>query len=189
MENYSGIKKNHAKQNRPDSEKQYRMFLSCRKPRLKKKKKTWWKQKGEYLGKGRRAVGRRRGRQEWGMSVVSVPCICAWKCNTETHCCTQLTYGNKGTHMRQQHAWQCALLSLSLRILNDVISIPLRELVTLGYLTSAFLFFFFFQFFIRYFLHLHFKCYPKSPYTLPLPCSPTHPLPLLVPGIPPYWGI
>jgi hypothetical protein len=27
------------------------------------------------------------------------------------------------------------------------------------------------------------------PYTLPLPCSPTHPLPLLGPGIPLYWGI
>jgi hypothetical protein len=26
----------------------------------------------------------------------------------------------------------------------------------------------------------------KVPYTLPLPCSPTHPLPLLGPGIPPY---
>jgi hypothetical protein len=30
---------------------------------------------------------------------------------------------------------------------------------------------------------------PKIPYTLPLPCSPTHPLPLLGPGIPLYWGI
>jgi hypothetical protein len=30
---------------------------------------------------------------------------------------------------------------------------------------------------------------PKVPYTLFLPCSPTHPLPLLGPGIPLYWGI
>jgi hypothetical protein len=30
---------------------------------------------------------------------------------------------------------------------------------------------------------------PKVPYRLPLPCSPTHPLPLLGPGIPLYWGI
>ena len=31
---------------------------------------------------------------------------------------------------------------------------------------------------------------PKVPYTArPLPCSPTHPLPLLGPGIPLYWGI
>jgi hypothetical protein len=30
---------------------------------------------------------------------------------------------------------------------------------------------------------------PKVPYTLPLPCSPTHPLQLLGPGIPLYWGI
>jgi hypothetical protein len=43
-------------------------------------------------------------------------------------------------------------------------------------------------FLIRYFLHLHFKCYPKSP-PYPSPHSPTHPLPLLGPGIPLYWGI
>jgi hypothetical protein len=30
---------------------------------------------------------------------------------------------------------------------------------------------------------------PKVPYTLPLPCSPTHPLLLLGLGIPLYWGI
>jgi hypothetical protein len=30
---------------------------------------------------------------------------------------------------------------------------------------------------------------PKVPYTLPPPCSPTHPLLLLGPGIPLYWGI
>ena len=29
----------------------------------------------------------------------------------------------------------------------------------------------------------------KVPYTLPQPCSPTHPRPLLGPGIPQYWGI
>jgi hypothetical protein len=31
-------------------------------------------------------------------------------------------------------------------------------------------------FLIRYFLHLHFQCYPKVPHTLPpqLPCPPTH---------------
>ena len=49
--------------------------------------------------------------------------------------------------------------------------------------------FFFFQFLIRYFLHLHFKCYPEGPLYSPPPCSPTHSLPLLVPGIPLYWGI
>jgi hypothetical protein len=33
----------------------------------------------------------------------------------------------------------------------------------------------FFEFFIRYFLHLHFKCYPQSPYILPSPApQPTH---------------
>jgi hypothetical protein len=41
-------------------------------------------------------------------------------------------------------------------------------------------------FLIRYFLHLDFKCYPKSPpYRTPAH-SPTHPLPLLGPGIPLY---
>jgi hypothetical protein len=30
---------------------------------------------------------------------------------------------------------------------------------------------------------------PKVPYTLPQPCSPTHPLPLLGPGIPLYRDI
>ena len=51
--------------------------------------------------------------------------------------------------------------------------------------------FLFYSFFIRYFLYLHFKCYPESSLypPLPPPCSPTHPLPLLGPGIPLYWGI
>jgi hypothetical protein len=46
----------------------------------------------------------------------------------------------------------------------------------------------FFKFFIRYFPHLHFQCYPKSP-PYPPPHSPTHPLLLFGPGIPLYWGI
>ena len=29
----------------------------------------------------------------------------------------------------------------------------------------------------------------KVPYTLPVPCFPTHPLPLLGPGVPLYWSI
>ena len=50
--------------------------------------------------------------------------------------------------------------------------------------------------FIRYFLYLHFRCYPfpgfppqNSLSYLPSPCSPTHPLPILCPGIPLHWGI
>ena len=50
--------------------------------------------------------------------------------------------------------------------------------------------------FIRYFLYLHFKCYPLSwfPHLTPLPsipspCSPTYPLLLPGPGIPLDWGI
>jgi hypothetical protein len=40
-----------------------------------------------------------------------------------------------------------------------------------------------------YFLYIHFKCYPESSLYPPPPCSPTHPLLLLGPGIPLYWGI
>jgi hypothetical protein len=43
-------------------------------------------------------------------------------------------------------------------------------------------------FFIIFFIYIS-NAIPKVPYTLPLPCSPTHPLPLLGPGIPLYWGI
>ena len=43
------------------------------------------------------------------------------------------------------------------------------------------------KYFIRYFPHLHFQSYPKSP---PNPAhSPTHSLLLFGPGIPLYWGI
>jgi hypothetical protein len=49
-------------------------------------------------------------------------------------------------------------------------------------------FFFFFNIFIRYFPHLHFQCYPKSP-PYPSPHSPTHPFPIFGPGVPVYWGI
>jgi hypothetical protein len=55
-------------------------------------------------------------------------------------------------------------------------------------------FLFLFCFFNFYFLLDIFFIYisnaiPKVPYTLPLPCSPTYPLPLLGPGIPLNWGI
>jgi hypothetical protein len=33
------------------------------------------------------------------------------------------------------------------------------------------------------------KAILKVPYTIPPPCSPAHPLPLLGPGVPLYWGI
>jgi hypothetical protein len=46
------------------------------------------------------------------------------------------------------------------------------------------------MFFIRYFLYIYISnAILKVPYTLPQLCSPTHPLPLLGPGIPLYWGI
>jgi hypothetical protein len=51
---------------------------------------------------------------------------------------------------------------------------------------SFFFFSFSFFFLIRYFPHLHFQCYPKSPPS-PHPHPSTHPLPLFGPGIPLYW--
>jgi hypothetical protein len=48
--------------------------------------------------------------------------------------------------------------------------------------------FFLIYFFIRYFPHKHFQCYPKSP-PYPPPQSLTHPLPLFGSGVPLYWGI
>jgi hypothetical protein len=59
-----------------------------------------------------------------------------------------------------------------------------------------YLFIFPWNIFIRYFLYLHFKCYPLSWFPLwkppipsphPLP-SPTHPLPPHCPSIPLHWG-
>jgi hypothetical protein len=57
--------------------------------------------------------------------------------------------------------------------------------------SSLFIYLFFcfiFIFCIRYFPHLHFQCYPKSP-PYPPPNSPIHPLPLFGPGVPLYWAI
>jgi hypothetical protein len=62
--------------------------------------------------------------------------------------------------------------------------------LVLSFLFFFFFFFFFFlTFFIRYFLLYISNAIPKPPYTLPMPCSPTHPLPLPGPGIPLSWGI
>jgi hypothetical protein len=52
----------------------------------------------------------------------------------------------------------------------------------------AFIYIYILNIFIRYFPHLHFQCYPKSP-PYPPPHSPTHPLPLFGHGVPLYWGI
>jgi hypothetical protein len=61
---------------------------------------------------------------------------------------------------------------------------------SLGFLESSTIFFFFLRnFFIRHFLHLHFKCYPQSPLYSPPSCSQIHLLLLPGPGIPLYWVI
>ena len=56
-----------------------------------------------------------------------------------------------------------------------------------------YLFFFIFSFFSNFLLDIFFiyisNATQKFPYTLTLPCSPTHPLPLLGPAILLYWGI
>jgi hypothetical protein len=56
-----------------------------------------------------------------------------------------------------------------------------------------FCFFFLFFFFLLLLLDIFFfyisNAIQKVPYTLSLPCSNTHPLPLLGPGVPLYWGI
>jgi hypothetical protein len=63
----------------------------------------------------------------------------------------------------------------------------------LVYIDTSFFFFhlnvsmMFNLFFIRYFLHLHFKYYPEGPLYPPPALAP--PLPLLGPGVPLYWGI
>jgi hypothetical protein len=49
--------------------------------------------------------------------------------------------------------------------------------------------FFFLNFLLDIFFIYISNAIPKFSYTLPLPCSPTHSLPLLGPGIPLYWGI
>jgi hypothetical protein len=63
------------------------------------------------------------------------------------------------------------------------------DIIQKDYMTETLFFSFSFLFLIRHFLHLHFQCYPKSPPYPPRPQSPTHPLPLLGPGVPLYWGI
>jgi hypothetical protein len=60
----------------------------------------------------------------------------------------------------------------------------------IGLRKSVFSFsFFFFQIFIRYFLQLHFKCYPKSPLYHPHALLPYPPIPTSWPWCSLYWGI
>jgi hypothetical protein len=56
---------------------------------------------------------------------------------------------------------------------------------------GLFLFIYLFIYFIlldSFFIYIS-NAILKVSYTLPPPCSPTYPLPLLVPGVPLYWGI
>jgi hypothetical protein len=51
----------------------------------------------------------------------------------------------------------------------------------------------FFDYFILFLLDIFFiyisNAIPKAPYTLPLPCSPNHPLQFPGPEVPLYWAI
>ena len=66
---------------------------------------------------------------------------------------------------------------------------PEKQNISFNFLMFFLSFLFFSSIFIRYLAHLHFQCYTKSPPYPPTPHSPTHPLPLLGPGVPLYWGI
>jgi hypothetical protein len=55
--------------------------------------------------------------------------------------------------------------------------------------TNVFFKTFFFKFLLDIFFIYISNTILKFPYTLPLLCSPTHPLPLFGPGVPLYWGI
>jgi hypothetical protein len=60
----------------------------------------------------------------------------------------------------------------------------------LGFATlSNFYFYYFLLFLLDIFFIYISSAIPKAPYTVPTPCSLTHPLPLPCPGIPLYWGI
>jgi hypothetical protein len=55
--------------------------------------------------------------------------------------------------------------------------------------SNLYLFFSCFFFLLDIFFIYISKAILKVTYTLPQPCSPTHPLPSLGPGLPLYWGI
>jgi hypothetical protein len=54
---------------------------------------------------------------------------------------------------------------------------------------SFFFFYFLFNFLLDIFFIYISNVIPKVPYTLPLPCTSNHSLPLLSPGVPLYWSI
>ena len=95
-------------------------------------------------------------------------------------------------------SWQCVSEKSKERGKKPYCSLG-TECLKSNLMSVLFSFFSFsFSFFLVCFLYLHFKCYPlswfhlwktPSPSSLPSPCSPTHPLLLPSPGIPPHWGI
>jgi hypothetical protein len=63
-------------------------------------------------------------------------------------------------------------------------TVPCNTTIILSWVNSSF----FLKIFSFYTFQIS-NAIPKVPYTLPTACSPTHPLPLLGPGIPLYWSI
>jgi hypothetical protein len=69
------------------------------------------------------------------------------------------------------------------------VSLITKEDIFLKFLLDIlFIYISFFDFLDIFFIYIS-NAIPKVPYTIPPPCSPTHPLPILGPGVPLYWGI
>jgi hypothetical protein len=68
-------------------------------------------------------------------------------------------------------------------------ALPSASAQNFVFVTLPWEFFYLNNFLLDIFFIYNSNAIPKVPYTLPQPCSPTHPLPLLGPGTPLYWGI
>ena len=91
--------------------------------------------------------------------------------------CT-LWYGTIGIHHLTTWLSRSALLNTTCDFLystDEWVQVLYQFLSFFFFLTLSFVFFF--QFFISYFLNLHFKCYPKSPLYPPLTLLPYPPTP------------
>jgi hypothetical protein len=98
-------------------------------------------------------------------SVLICMCVCLYLFDVCVHICMQ------------ESTRPCVYLSRLDGFCNTPPHFFLRQGLSL--------FFFKLDIFFIYFSNV----IPKVPYSLPPPCSPTHSLPLLDPGIPLYWSI
>jgi hypothetical protein len=103
------------------------------------------------------------------------------------------------SHVRYATFWYCLMLPLCyIDNIGTCIFFGWKYLwlnsyfvhsTTLKQFQGCFLLFLFFHFFIKYFLFTFQMLSWKFPMPSPLPCSPTHRLPLLGPGVPLNCGI